>query len=346
MIISRTPFRISFAGGGTDLREYYSEEPGRVISTSINKYIYVVVKRQIGIVEHKYRINWSKVEFKDQIDDIEHPIVREALKMFHIDFPIEITTFTDIPGQTGLGSSSAFAVGLVHALHALKGEMVTKHVLATEAAHIEVDLLGRAMGKQDHYASSYGNINVFTFNPDETVIVEPVPYRMETKQLIENNLLLFYLKIKRDASEILALQQKETQNKRNQLRRMQDLVDPLCEIISNGNETNKFGELLNEGWRIKRDLTEQITSDKINDYYKLARDNGAIGGKILGAGGGGFLLLYVEKKDQNYVINALSELYCLPIGFDTGGTRITYYDQTLISHSVSINAIDLKKIIE
>ena len=240
MIITRTPFRISFAGGGTDLRAFYSAEAGQVISTSINKYIYVVVKKQIGIVEHKYRINWSKVEFKDRVEDIEHPIVREALIMFGIDFPIEITTFTDIPGQTGLGSSSAFAVGLVHALHALKGEMVTKHTLASEAAYIEVDLLGRSMGKQDHFASAYGNLNVFTFNPDETVVVEPVLYEPSIKKDIENNLLLFYLKSKRDASKILESQQRETHNKMNELRSLKNLVKPLKEIFSSGDNLNNF----------------------------------------------------------------------------------------------------------
>ena len=331
MIITRTPFRVSFAGGGTDLREFYSQEPGRVISTSINRYIYVVIKRQLGIVESKYRINWSQVEFKDQIEDIEHPIVREALKFFKINFPIEITTFSDIPGQTGLGSSSSFAVGLVNALHALRGEMVTKHTLASEAAHIEVDVLGRAMGKQDHFAAAYGNLNVFTFNPDESVTVEPVLYRPEIKKAIESNLLLFYMKTKRDASNILKTQQKETQNKLNSLRELQDLVVPLRDIFSNssGNELNKFGELLDKGWKIKRELTDKISSDEIDNYYQKAKDSGAIGGKLLGAGGGGFLLLYVETKHHQSVIDALSELFCLPIGFDDGGTRITYYDQSM-----------------
>ena len=161
MIISRTPFRISFVGGGTDILSFYSEEPGQVLSTSIDKYIYVVVKRQIGIVEYKYRVNWSKVEFRNRIEDIEHPIVRESLKLMEIDFPIEITTFADIPANTGLGSSSAFAVGLLHALYALKCQMVTKHTLASTAANVEVERLGRIIGKQDHFASSYGNINGF-----------------------------------------------------------------------------------------------------------------------------------------------------------------------------------------
>ena len=327
MIITRTPFRISFAGGGTDLREFYSLEPGRVISTSINKYIYVVVKKQIGIVEHKYRINWTKVEFKNKIDDIEHPIVREALRMFGIDFPLEITTFTDIPGSTGLGSSSAFAVGLVHALHALKGEMVTKHMIASEAAYIEVDILGRAMGKQDHYASAYGNLNVFTFTSDEVVSVEPVLYKRKAKKHIESNLMLFYLKMKRNASEILESQQRETKSKLIELRKMQSLVDPIREVFSSGIGFNQFGEALHEGWGIKRSLTEDISSKEIDSYYEKAINAGALGGKLLGAGGGGFLLFYVEEINQKRVMKELSDLYFLPIKFDNSGTRITYYDQ-------------------
>lgn len=327
MIITRTPFRISFAGGGTDLRAFYSNEPGQVISTSINKYIYVVVKKQIGIVEYKYRINWSKVEFKDRIEDIEHPIVREALNIFKIDFPLEITTFTDIPGQTGLGSSSAFAVGLVNALHALKGEMVTKHTIASEAAHIEVDLLGRSMGKQDHFASAYGNLNVFTFNPNETVLVEPVLYESSTKKAIEKNLLLFYLKSKRDASKILESQERETHNKISELRNLKNLVKPMSEIFSSGKKLDNFGSLLDKGWIIKSQITKDISSNEIDEYYQLAKKNGAIGGKLLGAGGGGFLLFYVELSKQDSVKQALSDLFCLPIEFDNGGTRITYYDQ-------------------
>ena len=327
MIITRTPFRISFAGGGTDLKEFYSQEPGRVISTSINKYIYVVVKRQIGIVEHKYRINWSKVEFKNNIDDIEHPIVREALRMFGIDFPLEITTFTDIPGSTGLGSSSAFAVGLVHALYALKGEMVTKHQIASEAAEIEVDILRRAMGKQDHYASAYGNLNVFTFTSDEVVSVEPVLYKHKAKKHIESSLMLFYLKMKRDASEILESQQRETKSKLFELRQMQSLVDPIREVFSSGVGLNAFGKSLHDGWTIKRSLTEDVSSKEIDSYYEKAINAGAIGGKLLGAGGGGFLLFYVEEKNQKRVMKELSELYFLPIKFDNSGTRITYYDQ-------------------
>jgi D-glycero-alpha-D-manno-heptose-7-phosphate kinase len=327
MIITRTPFRISFAGGGTDLKAYYSKEPGKVISTSIDKYIYVVIKRQLGVVEYKYRINWSKVEFKNTIDEIEHPIVREALRMFEIDFPIEITTFTDIPGQTGLGSSSAFAVGLVHALHALRGEMVTKGAIASTAAQIEVDILGRSMGKQDHYASAYGNLNIFTFNKNGSVNVEPVLYQPEVRSLIEKNLNLFYLKSKRNASKILEIQEQNTSKIFKNLTKLKSMVNPLAEIFSSGLDINKFGEMLHQSWLIKKGLTDVISSTEIDTYYQKALDNGALGGKLLGAGGGGFLLIYVEEQKQQAVVDALSNLYHLNVGFDQGGTRITYYDQ-------------------
>jgi len=174
VIISRTPFRISLAGGGSDVRSFYQAETGQVLSTTIDKFIYVVVKRQAGIVEYKYRVNWSQVEFRHHIDDIEHPIVRETLKYLEIDEPLEITTMADIPAKTGLGSSSAFTVGLLNALFALKGKHATKYKIASEAAHIEVDILGRKIGKQDHFAAAYGWLNVFTFYPDESVAVDPV----------------------------------------------------------------------------------------------------------------------------------------------------------------------------
>ena len=328
MIITRTPFRISFAGGGTDLREFYSKEPGKVLSTSIKNYIYVVVKRQLGIVEYKYRINWSQVEFSNSIDEIQHPIVREALRLFKIDFPLEITTFTDIPGQTGLGSSSAFSVGLVHALYALKGKMVTKHILASEAAKIEVDILGRTMGKQDHYAASYGNINIFTFTADEIVSVDPVLYDSKVKDKIQRHLMLFYLKSKRNASQILEDQDKRTEKIRTYLRQMQQLVEPLNHIFSTGDNLEKFGQFLDQGWQIKRQLTGNITSKEIDGYYQAAMNAGASGGKLLGAGGGGFLLFFVGLDSQNKVKNALKDLYYLPVEFDNAGTRITYYDNS------------------
>lgn len=327
MIISRTPFRISFVGGGTDLRSFYSLSPGKVLSASIDKYLYVVVKRQIGIVEFKYRINWSHVEFCNHIEEIEHPIVRSALELMGIDFPIEITTFADIPANTGLGSSSAFTVGLLHALHALRGEMVSKYELAAEAADIEVNRLSRIMGKQDHFASAYGGLNVFTFHNNEAVTVEPVFYKPETWQVLNQNFLLFYTRFKRDASEVLQSQNAVTNSKRAVLQKMCDLVNPLRQIICSGENLNDIGLILNEGWKLKRSLTSDISSSLIDNYYERALKAGALGGKLLGAGGGGFLMLYVEPKYQAKVIEALADLYLMRVGLDDGGTRITYYDQ-------------------
>ena len=330
MIISRAPLRISFVGGGTDLRSFYVEEPGQVLSVAIDKYIYVVVKRQAGIVEHKYRINWSQVEFRDKIEDIKHPIIREALTVFDIDFPIEISTFSDIPANTGLGSSSTFAVALVHALYALKGEMVSKHTLATLAADIEVNQLKRVMGKQDHFASAYGNLNIFSFNVDESVSVEPVFYKPSVRASLEGNMLLFYTCLKRDASEILTVQNRVTKDRRDVLRKMKGQVSCLRDALSGGLNLTQIGDILHEAWEMKKGLADEISNSKIDSYYELALKAGATGGKLLGAGGGGFLMLYVEPQHQSKVIESLASLYCLRVKFDTGGACITYYDNDTI----------------
>jgi D-glycero-alpha-D-manno-heptose-7-phosphate kinase len=328
MIISRTPFRISFVGGGTDLRSFYSREPGQVLSTSIDKYLYVLVRKQIGLVEYKYKINYSKVEYCKTIDEIEHPIVREALKMFEVDdTALEIATFADIPASTGLGSSSAFGVGLVNALCALHGRYITKAQMADLAAKIEVDRLGRSMGKQDHYASACGNFNIFTFNADESVDIEPVFYRPEVKNALQKNLMLFYTGIKHDASEILKHQQKKTADKMTVLREMKNQVIPLREMISSGSNLHRFGEILHQGWMLKKSITSEISSPEIDRCYEKALAAGAIGGKLLGAGGGGFLLLYVEPQNQARVERALGDLLRVDFGFDTSGSRIVYYDQ-------------------
>jgi len=326
MIISRTPFRVSFVGGGTDLKEFYAQEEGQVLSTAINKYVYVLVKRQIGIVEYKYRINWSQVEFKNRIEEIDHPIVREALKIFNIDFPIEVTTFADVPAGTGLGSSSSFAVGLVHALSALKGEMITKSELASLAGNIEVDILGRTMGKQDHYAAAYGNINVIKFHTDSSVSIEPVFHSPETAEKLADNLMIFYTEQKRDASEVLKKQATQTAEKIDSLREMKNLVEPLRNTISSENNLGEFGRILHRNWQLKRSITSEISTKSIDQIYEKAREAGAIGGKILGAGGGGFLLFYVEKNNQDKVRDALSDLFIMPIKIDKAGSRITYYD--------------------
>jgi D-glycero-alpha-D-manno-heptose-7-phosphate kinase len=327
MIISRTPFRISFVGGGTDLESYYSQNDGKVLSTTIDKYIYVCVKKPVDIVEHKYRIAWSQLEYKDNIDDIEHPIVRETLKFLKIEHPIEIVTFADVPAQTGLGSSSAFAVGLLQALYALRGEVATKYQLASEAAHIEIERLGRHIGKQDHFAAAYGNLNIFSFHQGGKVSVDPVFYNPSTKRHVENRLMLFYTALKRDASKVLKEQRDSTEAKRTVLDSMRDLVEPLRDVLMHGEDPARFGAILDESWQMKRSLTGCVSSSEIDRYYEAARSAGALGGKLLGAGGGGFLLLYVEPEHQPNVRKALEPLYQLQFRFDDGGSRITYYDE-------------------
>ena len=326
MIITRTPFRISFVGGGTDLPSFYRNEFGQVLSTSINKYIYVVAKKQIGIVEFKYRINWSQVEMCNRIEDIEHPIVRVVLQKHNIDFPIQITTFSDIPANTGLGSSSAFTVGLLHAIYAMKEIYVSQQQLAAEAAEIEIDVLGRVMGKQDHYASALGGVNTIRFNENDTVEVVPVAMSTKATRTLEENFILFYTQMKRDASEVLKSQDKSTVDNFDTMRQMRDLVGPLKTVLQEGDDLTQTGHILDKAWQLKRSLTGDISTSDIDQAYTRAIAAGAVGGKILGAGGGGFLLFYIPKNKQDAVISALPNLYHIKIGFDKTGTSIRYVD--------------------
>lgn len=326
MIISRTPFRISFVGGGTDLRAFYQKEFGQVLSTSINKYIYVAVKRQTDIVDYKYRINWSKVEFRHKIDEIEHPIVRECFRFLDIDFPCEVTTFADIPAKSGLGSSSSFAVGLLNALYALKGEMIDKKTLAEQSSKIEVDILKRNMGKQDHYAAAYGGMNIITFNKDESVEITPIIKDRNSLNTLQDKLLLFFTGSTRDASVILKSQTEKTEEKYETLKKMRDLV-PVMKKTIEMNDYDGFGSLLHQNWLLKKSITNDISNNDIDEYYQSGLNGGALGGKLLGAGGGGFLCLYANEKSQKDVINNISDLYNLPFKFENLGTQITYYDQ-------------------
>lgn len=329
MIITRTPFRISLAGGGTDIRSYYKIEPGKVINMSIDKYLYVVVKKQLGVVEYKYRINWSTVEFCNKIQQIKHPIVRETLKYFKIDFPIEITTFSDVPANTGLGSSSSFTVGLVYALSAFLGLKTSKYNIASIAAHIEINLVNRSIGKQDHFSSSYGGINAFSFYKNEIVNVEPIIYKSKTLNKLENSLMLFYIGDKRNASSILKQQNKKIKTNFSILNSMQNQVNKFKNIIERGKNLDGIGKLLNEGWTLKKQLSKKITSKKIDSIYNSALKSGAIGGKVLGAGGGGFLLLYVPKNKKKLISKKFKSLYQMHFKIDQSGTRITYFENKI-----------------
>ena len=329
MIITRTPFRVSFLGGGTDFKSFYSKTDGQVLSTAINKYLYVVVKKKLGIVEHKYRINWSSVEFTNQINKIKNPVARECLKYFKIDYPIEITTFADIPANTGLGSSSAFAVGLVNALFALQGKFVSKYEIASTAAKIEVDILKRKIGKQDHFAATYGNLNNLVFKKNESVIINPIVASSKTLNKFENSLLMFYTGQQRNSETVLKNQHKINENQFENLKELKELVNISKNLLIKQNfKISEFGKLLHKNWEIKKKINRFTSNKSLNRSYNIGMNAGAYGGKVLGAGNGGFLLFVCNKYNKYKIIKKLNNLKHIDIKFDYSGTRITYIDTT------------------
>jgi D-glycero-alpha-D-manno-heptose-7-phosphate kinase len=324
MIISRTPLRISFCGGGTDLPSYYRRQQGAVVSATLNKYVYITVNRLSRYFKNRILIKYSKSELVDSVDEIGHPIIREAMRTTGVVDRVEITSMADIPAGTGLGSSSTYAVGLLHALYTFKGEYVSAGRLAKEACEIEIEKLGDPIGKQDQYIAAYGGICHIRFNPDETVFVDPVICSHDAKVALGKNLLMFYTGKTRRAGDILERQKSVTGSKMDVLTRMRDLGGQALEVLREGRSLNRFGELLHEGWLLKRSLVDSISDGDIDRYYELARNSGAIGGKLLGAGGGGFLLFYVEEQNQRKVREAMRDLQELPFRFEPQGSKIIY----------------------
>ncbi len=322
MIITKTPFRISFAGGLSDLRSYYSHNYGSVVSTTIDKHIYVTVNRKF---DNKIRVSYSKTEIVESVKDVAHPIVKEALKLTNLDGGLEITTIADIPAGTGLGSSSAFTVGLLNALYTFKGEHKGAETLARQACEIEIDILKEPIGKQDQYASAYGGLNHIKFNSDETVFVNPVISKNKTKKELDENLILFYTGIKRKASSILSDSKKNMKNLLGYVDTLKEISEEMVLSIRN-NDLTSFGELMNKAWELKK-KTGKVSNPQIDDYYNKAIKSGALGGKILGAGGGGFLLLYCEKKFQDKVRSKLSDLKETEFRLEPQGSRIIYVEE-------------------
>ena len=323
MIISKTPFRVSFCGGGTDLKEYYSKKQGSVVSTAIDKYMYINVKDFFD--RDKIFLKYSRTELVKNVDRIKHPIIREALKLTGIVRGVEISSMADIPSASGLGSSSAFTIGLLNALHAHLGEHKSPENLAKEACKIEIDILKEPIGKQDQYISAHGGFRHIRFNHDGNVSSEIIMIPKSLREELESNFLLFYTGIARKASDILSEQKKNTGNKMELLDKMRELSFELKESLIKKDIT-RFGELLNKNWEYKKNLASKITNPLIDRYYNLALKSGALGGKILGAGGGGFLLFYCEHNKQNSVIKNLKSLRHVPFGFESQGTRIVYRD--------------------
>ena len=324
MIISRTPFRVSFAGGGTDLPSYYMHEDGAVLSTTIDKFIYVTVKKQNELEAHRIRVSYSKTEHVQWAKEIENPIVREALQLLGIDMALEISMIADIPAKTGLGSSSSFAVGMLQALHALKEELWTPERIAEEACTIELEKLQRPIGKQDHWAAAVGGLNLIQFMQDGSVLVDKVLCKKRTLDEVFGSLQLFYTGITRDAASVLRKQREVTHAKLHVLRKMKQLAFDLKAVLEGDGGAEDVGRILHEGWMAKRSISDDISSSQIDDYYKKARAAGAWGGKLLGAGGGGFLLLATSPENQQSVSTALSDLKQLPFRYEPQGSKIVY----------------------
>jgi D-glycero-alpha-D-manno-heptose-7-phosphate kinase len=327
MIISRTPLRISLAGGGSDLPEYYKKnEYGKVLSIGINRYLYVIIKKQINITDYKYKIRWSKFEQCNKLSEIKHPIVKEVLNFFKINEPLEICTFADVPESSGLGSSSTFAVGLINAVLALKNMQQTKGYIADLACDLEINKLKRKIGKQDHYAASYGGINEITFFDNETVNVEPIYYSKKIIDQLENNFFLIYTKIQRNASDIIKKINYSLQN--NILKEMVSQIGLFRKILEGKGSLDNIGKFLDKGWLLKKSLSKNNISNQLIDrVYSVAKKNGALGGKICGAGGGGFLLMYAKKNKHLKIKSALKSYPYFNFKFDLSGTRIIYYDE-------------------
>lgn len=321
MIVSQTPLRISFVGGGTDLKSFYGSEDGMVLSTAIDKYIYVIVKERF---DDKIYINYSIKEIVDNVSEIKHQLVREAMKKVGVEKGVEITTLADIPSEgSGLGSSSSVTVGLLNALYNYVGVQVTHEQIAREACEIEIETCKKPIGKQDQYIAAYGGLNKIIFHPDESVTVSRVPVYNRNLLILGSRLLLFYTDQTRKADNILKKQEESTDEKREVLRNMRDFVPKLESSLSKL-EFDKLGELLHDNWKLKQSLVDSISNSEIDKMYNKAIKAGAHGGKICGAGGGGFLLLYVPKDKQDDVRNALSGYRELPFMLDSYGSRIIF----------------------
>jgi D-glycero-alpha-D-manno-heptose-7-phosphate kinase len=329
MIISKTPLRLSFAGGGTDLPSFYrNNEYGAVLSTSINSYLYVSVKKHTPIFEERIRLNYADTELVNDIESIDNTIIRECLKYLEIDDRIYISTISDVPGATGLGSSSSFAVGLLNALYKYKGVTVSQAVLADEAAHIEIDILNNPIGKQDHYAAAFGGFNYFKFGADDTVTLEPIIVKSSTIKIMFDSILTFWTGVTRPSKKILAEQERKNTTSQTNIQlllSMRTQADQLKNMFNCDKfNTESFGEIIHKGWEMKKSLAPNISNETIDTVYSLARKHGAIGGKISGAGGGGFLSIVANQKDHNRITNSLNKngLMSYRFNLDSSGTRV------------------------
>jgi D-glycero-alpha-D-manno-heptose-7-phosphate kinase len=323
IVMTRTPLRVSFAGGGTDLAAFYETDPGAVFSTTIDKYVYVTVKRHGPVFDEKVRLNYSVSESVSAIDAVRNDIARECLQFLEIEPPIYVSIVSDLPDSSGLGGSSAFAVGLLHALHTFRGERVTASQLADEASRVEIENLGQPIGKQDQYAAAFGGLNLFAFRPGGDVSVEPHRGLNGSVEKLFDRLLMLWSGHQRRSSSVLREQLDRTSEHLDVLRQMRDQAYELQALMSGPHpDLARFGAILDEGWQMKRGLASTVSNEQIDAWYAAGRAAGASGGKLCGAGGGGFFVFLAEPADQERVLSALPTLRPVPVRYEAHGSRV------------------------
>jgi len=326
MIISRTPYRISFFGGGTDFPAWFRKHGGAVLAATIDKYCYLTCRHLPPFFEHRIRLVYSRIESCHSLDEIAHPSVREVLRYLKIDRGVEIHHDGDLPARSGMGTSSSFTVGLLHALYALKGFMPSKHQLAEESIHIEQEVLKETVGSQDQVSAAYGGFNHISFLPNGTFSVRPITLTQERLKELNSHLMLFYTGIKRTSADIAESYVNDIEARRRQLRIMKDLIEESISILNNGDDLCGFGELLHEAWQAKRSLSATVSNSFVDQIYESAISAGAIGGKLTGAGGGGFMLLFALPSRQKEIREKLNTLIHVPFKIEFSGSQIIFFD--------------------
>lgn len=325
MIISRTPFRISFFGGGTDYPKWYLANGGSVLASSIDKYCWISCRYLPPFFEHRLRVVYSKIELCKTFEEIQHPAVRETLRFLKLTHGIEVHHNGDLPARSGMGSSSSFTVGLLHALYALKGLTPDAWQLAMESIHIEQDMIRETVGSQDQVCVAIGGLNKIVFHASGEIERLPLSLPSHRKEDLNNHLMLFYTGIRRTASDVAWSYVKDLKAREKPLLRMQKMVDKGISILADGGDITRFGDLLHEAWIAKRELSPEVSNSAIDKLYQLSRESGAIGGKLVGAGGGGFLMLFVRPEHQRGVLEKLSHLTYVPFRFESEGSRIIFH---------------------
>ena len=326
MIVSRTPFRISFFGGGTDYPDYYRANGGEVLSTSINKYCYISIRKLPPFFEHKFRVAYSRIEMTSSVEEIEHPSVRNVLKWLNVETGTEIQHIGDLPARSGIGSSSSFTVGLLNALSAQQGRYIGKGQLATQAIHIEQGLIKEPVGSQDQIAAAYGGLNHIEFLIDGSFKVSPIIVKADLRSRLESNLMMYFTGVTRMSSDYSSAKIRNISRRETELAQMRRLVADALHILRKDNgDLDDFGRLLHENWQLKKTLSDKVTSPHLEEIYDMAIAAGAIGGKLMGAGGGGFFVFYVPPAKQGSVKQALSKLVHVPFQFDNDGSNIIVY---------------------